>query len=270
MTTKTPLDSSSWEMKGECFVNPGVSGFDYSNNHTHMEKFKGNWYMFYHTQSLKRGMGIVGSYRSLCVDRINVDEENVTIEKAGGTKKGVKSINRVDPFTVNYAAELNNTADIIYDTSDMNNPDVISSKEGSWFSVKDVEFTPSGETDTEEEIPVLEKTAVDTIRYNITVTSVDKNTTVSMYPATSDGDDCVGSAEITGTGKYTITCDIGGADGFMNMGYFKVDNDAPITFVIDSITVNGKYDIDISAELTNTREWADGLKNIWNGFSDQD
>lgn len=270
MTTKTPLDSSSWEMKGECFVNPGVSGFDYSNNHTHMEKFKGNWYMFYHTLSLKRGMGITGSYRSLGVDMINVDEETVTIEKTGGTKKGVKSVSHVDPFTVNYAAELNNTADIIYDTSDMNNPDVISSKEGSWFSVKDVEFTSSGETDTEEETPVLEKTAVDTIRYNFTVTSVDKDTTVSMYPATSDGDDCVGSAEITGTGKYTITCDMGGADGLMNMGYFNVDNDALITFVIDSITVNEKYDIDISAELTNTREWADGLRNIWNGFSDGD
>lgn len=269
MTTKTPLDSSSWEMKGECFVNPGVSGFDYSNNHTHMEKFKGNWYMFYHTLSLKRGMGITGSYRSLGVDMINVDEETVTIEKTGGTKKGVKSISHVDPFTVNYAAELNNTADIIYDTSDMNNPDVISGKEGSWFSVKDVEFTSSGETDTEE-TPVLEKTAVDTIRYNITVTSVDKDTTVSMYPATSEGVDCVGSAEITGTGKYTITCDMGGADGLMNMGYFNVDNDALITFVIDSITVNEKYDIDISAELTNTREWADGLRNIWNGFSDGD
>lgn len=270
MTTKTPLDTSSWEMKGECFVNPGVSGFDYSNNHTHMQKFNDSWYMFYHTLSLKRGMGITGSYRSLGVDMINVDEETVTIEKTGGTKKGVKSISHVDPFTVNYAAELNNTADIIYDTSDMNNPDVISSKEGSWFSVKDVEFTSSGETDTEEETPVLEKTAVDTIRYNFTVTSVDKDTTVSMYPATSDGDDCVGSAEITGTGKYTITCDMGGADGLMNMGYFNVDNDALITFVIDSITVNEKYDIDISAELTNTREWADGLRNIWNGFSDGD
>lgn len=270
MTTKTPLDSSSWEMKGECFVNPGVSGFDYSNNHTHMHKFNGNWYMFYHTLSLKRGMGITGSYRSLGVDMINVDEETVTIEKTGGTKKGVKSISHVDPFTVNYAAELNNTADIIYDTSDMNNPDVISNEAGAWFSVKDVEFTSSGETDTEEETPVLEKTAIDTIRYNFTVTSVDKDTTVSMYPATSDGDDCVGSAEITGTGKYMITCDMGGADGLMNMGYFKVDNDALITFVIDSITVNEKYDIDISAELTNTREWADGLRNIWNGFSDGD
>ncbi len=135
--------------------------------------------------------------------------------------------------------------------------------------MKDVEFTPSDEND-EDEASELIKTAVDSIDYNITVTSVDMDTTVSMYPATSTGKDCVGSVDVSGTGKYTITCDLGGAGGLMNMGYFKVSNDAQITFVIDSITVNGKYDIDISSELTNTREWADGLRNIWNGFSDGD
>lgn len=270
MTTKTPLDPDSWEMKGECFVNPGVSGFDYSNNHTHMHKFGGKWYMFYHTLSLKRGMGINGSYRSMGVDEIEVDEDTVTIVKGGGTKKGAKSISHVDPFAVNLAAELNNTADIAYDLTDLHAPSIISKREGSWFSVKDVEFTSSGEPETEDAAPVLEKTAVDTIQYNITVTSVNKDTTVSMYPSNKAGKDCVGSADITGTGKYTIVCDIGGADGLMNMGYFNVDNDAQITFVIDSMTVNGKYDIDLSAELTNTREWADGLRNIWNGFSDGD
>ncbi|MBQ4362516.1 MAG: family 43 glycosylhydrolase, partial [Oscillospiraceae bacterium] len=54
MTTKTPLDPESWEMKGECFQNPGLSGLEYSNNHTHMHKYKGKWYMFYHTLLLKR------------------------------------------------------------------------------------------------------------------------------------------------------------------------------------------------------------------------
>jgi arabinoxylan arabinofuranohydrolase len=39
---------------------------------------------------------------------------------------------------------------------------------------------------------------------------------------------------------------------------------------VDSITLNGKYNIAVAAELTNTREWADGLRNIWNGFADGD
>ncbi|MBQ8688604.1 MAG: carbohydrate-binding protein [Ruminococcus sp.] len=270
MTTKTPLDPTSWEMKGEYFINPGTAGFDYSNNHTHLHKFKGEYYIFYHTLMLKRGMGITGSYRSMNVDKINVDEETVTIEKTGGTKKGPDSISSINPFTVNPAAELNNTADISFDTSNMAEPSVVSDQEGAWFSVRDVEFTASEGSD-EAETPVhLEKTAVDTIQYNITVLSVDKDTIISMYPSTKAGVDCVGSADVTGTGKYTITCDMGGAEGLMNMGFFKASNDALITFIIDSMTVNGTYEIDLSAELTNTREWADGLRNIWNGYSDGD
>ena len=270
MTTKTPLDPESWEMKGECFQNPGLAGFDYSNNHTHMQKFNDQYYMFYHTLMLKRGMGIKGSYRSLGVDKINVDEENVTIEKCGGTKKGTVSINHVDPFAMNSAAELNNTAEIKYDTSDKNMPVVMSGAEGSWISVKGVEFTEPENTGEPDAPVVLEKTAIEKISYNITVLDVDKDTTVSMYPSGKTGGDCIGSAEITGNGRYTISCDMGGIEEMMNMGYFKVDNDANITFVIDTMTINDKYDFDMSIELTNTREWADGLKNIWNGFTDGD
>ncbi len=269
MTTKTPLDPTSWEMRGEYFVNPGTAGFDYSNNHTHLHKYQGEYYIFYHTLMLKNGMGIKGSYRSLNVDKINVDEETVTIEKTGGTKKGTESIICVDPFTTNLSAELNNTADISFDTSDMKNPVVISDAEGSWFSVRDVEFTESDETE-EEPVIVLDETTIDKIEYNINVTSVDKNTTVSMHPASGDGADHTGSVDVTGTGKYVITCDIGGSDGMMNMGYFTASDDALITFMLDSIVVNDKYQFDISSELTNTREWADGLKNIWNGFADGD
>ncbi|MBQ9898643.1 MAG: family 43 glycosylhydrolase, partial [Ruminococcus sp.] len=269
MTTKTPLDPDSWEMRGECFKNPGVSGFDYSNNHTHMHKFGGKWYMFYHTLSLKNGMGITGSYRSMCVDEIEVDESTVTITPGGGTKKGVSSLVSVDPFTVNPAAQVNNTADTAYGLTDRHAPTVISSSDGAWVSVKGVEFT-ADEGGSEQAPAVRELTVIDTIRYDITVTSVTGDTTLSMNPADSSGSDRVGSTEISGTGKYSVTCDIGGSDGMMNMGYFTVDNDEQITFLVDSIVVNGIYVFDLESELTNTREWADGLKNIWNGFSDGD
>lgn len=268
MKTKTPLDSDSWEMMGETWVNPGQSGFDYSNNHTHMQKYNGKWYLFYHTLQLKRGMGITGSYRSMAVDEITVDENTATITKGGGTKKGNKTTNPTVPYTTNDAAELNNTADITYDFSEGKTPTVISNGTGSWISNRSVAFTETEETDDEE--IVLNQTNIDSITYNITVTSVDMDTTLTMHPANKSGEDCDGTVDISGTGTYKITCDTKNTIGMTNMGYFTVCNDAQITFVVDTITLNGKYTIDISSELTNTREWADGLRNIWNGFSDGD
>ena len=270
MTTKTPLDPNSWVMKGEYFKNPGISGFDYSNNHTHLHKFQEQYYIFYHTLMLKGGMGIKGAYRSLNVDTINVDESTVTIEVTGGTKKGVSSIKSVNPFEEQSAANLNNTAEISFDTSNNRSPIVISDTQGSWISVRDVIFTESEESDEPEAEIILEQMAVDTIQYNIEVTSVSESTELFMHPATKSGVDCDGSVQVTGVGNYTITCNMGGAEQLMNIGYFTVSNDASITFVVKSITVNGKYEFDLSTELTNTRDWADGLKNIWNGFNDGD
>ena len=147
MTTKTPLDPKSWEMKGECFQNPGLSGLEYSNNHTHMHKYKGKWYMFYHTLLLKRSMKIKGGYRSLGVDEINVDEEKVTIEPTGGTKEGVSAADSLDPYTVHLGAELCSTAGITFDCTDMNTPLAISDGTGSWTSVKNVVFSDTGTQD---------------------------------------------------------------------------------------------------------------------------
>lgn len=270
LTTKTPLDPTSWEMRGEYFQNPGVSGFDYSNNHTHLHKFNGAYYIFYHTLELKQGMGINGSYRSLCVDEINVDEETVTFEKTGGTKKGLSACVAISPFVENEAADLNNTADIVFDTTDMHHPTVMSDGMGAWFSVKEVAFTASETTETPVNPEDFSLTAIDSITYNIIVTDVDKATTVSMHPTTKDGTACTGSVEINGTGNYSITCDMGGADMLQNMGFFTATDDATITFVIDTMVINNKYSFDLSVELTNNREWADGLKNIWNGFADGD
>lgn len=270
MTTETPLDSDSWVMKGEYFKNPGLSGFDYSNNHTHLHKYNGNYYIFYHNMLLKNGMGISGAYRSLGVDMINVDEETLTIEAMGGTKDGTESVNNVDPFASNLAAELNNTAEITFDTSNMAEPVVVSDKEGSWISVRDVFFTESDDSEDTTAAVTEELTAVNTIQYNFTVKSVDKKTVLSMYPSAKGGADCQGSVEIAENGKYSVTCEIGGADMMQNLGYFAVDNDAQITLMLETIVVNGEYEFDINSELTNTRDWANGLKNIWSGLADGD
>ena len=270
MTTKTPLEPTSWEMKGEYFQNPGAVGFDYSNNHTHLHKFKGEYYIFYHTLELKQGMGIPGSYRSLCVDRINVDESTVTIEKTGGTKKGLSAAVPVSPFDENMAADLNNTADIAYDLTNAAAPTVLADANGAWFGVKGVEFTRSEYADIVVDPADFSHTAIDSITYNIIVKQIDKAATLSMHPTTTSGAKCTGSVDISSTGNYSITCDMKGAEMLQNVGYFTVSNDATVTFVVDTMVVNEKYSFDLFVELTNTREWADGLKNIWNGLGDGD
>ena len=269
MTTKTPLDPSSWEVKGECFKNPGNSGFEYSNNHTHMQKYNGKYYMLYHTLSLKGAMGIKGGYRSLCADEINVDETTVTIEPTGGTKKGITTAT-LSPYTAHSGAQYFTSAGITTDTSVSSAPTAVSNEKGAWLSVKNAVFTESENDAQAPEEPVETPENIKNIAYNFTVTDVDKPTTVTMFAAAKDSDEVFGSVKVDGNGKYTINVDFGDTDNVINLGYFRASDDAKITFNLDSITVNGKYTFDISSELTNTREWADGLKNIWNGFSDND
>ncbi len=150
MTTKTPLDPESWEMGGECFKNPGLSGYDYSNNHTHMQKFKDDWYMIYHTLFLKKSMGIKGGYRSLCVEKINVEEKTVTIEKSESSKSGVKEADALIPYVVSSGATINSEAATVFDTADMSDPLVISEAAGAWTSVKNVMFTVPDKKDSEK------------------------------------------------------------------------------------------------------------------------
>ncbi len=140
MTTKTPLDSDSWEMRGEYFKNPGASGFDYSNNHTHVQKYKGTWYIIYHSMVLRSAMGISGSYRSLCIEEIEVDEESVTFKKLGGSKLGVLTDLVSDAFSINSGAEVWNYSGIILDATKATEPLVFSEKEGSWTAYRNIDF----------------------------------------------------------------------------------------------------------------------------------
>ena len=137
MTTKTPLDPESWVYRGECFKNPGMSGFEYSNNHTHMQKFNGQWYMIYHTMALKKLMYIQGGYRSLCVDPIEVDEVTATITPTGGTQRGiVNSIAPVDAMQEQNAALRFNAASLR--SFGLGGP--YSLEAGAWFAVRQVAF----------------------------------------------------------------------------------------------------------------------------------
>lgn len=104
MTSTTPLDSMSWHYGNQYLKNPGENpGFSYSNNHTHLQKYMGKWYILYHTQMLLDEMGMKAGFRSMHVDEINIDEENVRIHPITMTKTGVSQLHPLNPFITQQA-----------------------------------------------------------------------------------------------------------------------------------------------------------------------
>ncbi|MDE7294164.1 MAG: family 43 glycosylhydrolase [Oscillospiraceae bacterium] len=141
MTTKTPLDTDSWKYSGDYFKNPGEQGLDYSNNHTHLQKYSDKYYLFYHALFPQKALGTEGGFRSLCVNEIIVNEETVEILKGSGTKKGVEQIKNVDPYKVNQAETFFTASDILYSDSEENGNMFIGGNSGSWTYVRGVDFS---------------------------------------------------------------------------------------------------------------------------------
>lgn len=113
-TTKTPLITDSWTYGGNYFRNPGDNGMGYTNNHSHLHKYQGHWYLFYQTNLLEPSLGSTGGFRSIYVDEMEVDETNVVLHECIPTKKGVSPIKNLDPYTVQYAATNAATLGILY------------------------------------------------------------------------------------------------------------------------------------------------------------
>lgn len=144
LTTKTPLVSDSWQYRDFYFKNPGDAGLEYSNNHTHLQKFGGKYYLFYHSLFPQKAQGIEGGFRSLCVNEANVDEENVSIERVEADKKGVSQIKKLDPFAVNQAETASAAKNISYSPTDTHGNQTVSSENGS-FCVKGASFGKKAE-----------------------------------------------------------------------------------------------------------------------------
>ncbi|SDA24731.1 Glycosyl hydrolases family 43 [Ruminococcus sp. YE71] len=86
LTTETPLDTDSWQYQDYYLKNPGELGMEYSNNHTHLHKFKDKYYLFYHTLVLQKERGINKGFRALSADEVTVDEENAVIYKCDASR----------------------------------------------------------------------------------------------------------------------------------------------------------------------------------------
>lgn len=167
MTSDTPLDPDSWTYRGEYVPNEGNFGMGWGNNHTHLQKFKGNYYLFYHSTMLEQAMKEGGAmdseasgYRSIGVDLATVDENTQTIKKMTLTKTGVPAVGYMNPYELQEAETMATSGGISYEDfsnvskntriSNLGN-DASSSLQvkmvpGSWTQVRRVDFGNLGAT----------------------------------------------------------------------------------------------------------------------------
>lgn len=147
MTSPTPLISESWKYEDNILRNPGDEGLEHSNNHTHLHKYKGEWYMFYHTLCLQRTLGVTGGYRSICVDKIDVDEANAKISRGKMTMSGVTQLQQLDVTRPQPASQASATSGIVYEETETPGEVIVhATGAGQCFKVSGIKTPESANT----------------------------------------------------------------------------------------------------------------------------
>ena len=142
MVSKTPLIADSWEYKNHYFLNPGEQGLNYSNNHTHLAKYMNQWYILYHTLTLQENTNSNGGFRSICMDKADVDEASVTINLCRGSRKGLSPLKCFNPYEKIPASTIFTSADISYENEKSGSGQIAVKSDdcGAWILVKNIDF----------------------------------------------------------------------------------------------------------------------------------
>jgi len=161
MVSDTPLDPSSWEYRGEYVPNEGNFGFGWGNNHTHLHKFAGSYYLFFHSVMLEQAMNTGASgFRSIGVNKVTVNESTQKLSKVTMNKTGVASIRNLDPYVEQQAETMATSGGVSYeDFTNVSKPTSISTlgndasrnlqvkmAAGAWTMVRKADFTAQGAT----------------------------------------------------------------------------------------------------------------------------
>lgn len=152
-----PLDTDSWSYRNEYFANPGRHGYNYSNNHTHLQKFNGAYYLFYHTMSLEKLLSSPGDgFRSVQVNRAPVIENSAHISATTANDRGPTQLGRVNPYQWQEAEMMSNCGGLQYsnlvcaansstNSTAMGSLALTSVSAGSWVMVRGVNFNSSSD-----------------------------------------------------------------------------------------------------------------------------
>ena len=147
MSSSDPL-SNKWTYGGEMLPNPGNLGYPYGNNHSHLQQFGSQYYMFYHTQWLENKNGYAGGYRNIQTNSIGVKVVKNkpyinALSSSTATINGVTQLSgvRVNPYNEQQAEMMNNGAGVTAEMTATAGNTVISMPKGAWTSVYGVNYS---------------------------------------------------------------------------------------------------------------------------------
>lgn len=159
MVTDTPLDPDSWEYRGEYVPNEGNFGFGWGNNHTRLQKFQDNYYVFYHSSMLEQAMNTGASgFRSIGCNKVTVDEHTQKINKLTMTKAGPAALHNLNPYALQQAETMSTAGGISYEDftnvtkaasvsnlgNDASKNLQVRMKAGAWTMVRKADFGQTG------------------------------------------------------------------------------------------------------------------------------
>jgi arabinoxylan arabinofuranohydrolase len=162
MVSDNPTDPSSWVYKGVYGPHPG---YGTNNNHSHLQKFQGNYYHLYHNAYLMeqmRAAGVIdnncGIFRSLCINKATVNESTATISTVTTDLTGPEAIKFLNPYELQQAETMATCGGIEYEDftnvkkngrvsnlgNDASENMQVKMNAGSWIMLKKVDFGSNG------------------------------------------------------------------------------------------------------------------------------
>jgi arabinoxylan arabinofuranohydrolase len=162
MVSDNPTDPNSWVYKGVYGPHPGMGT---NNNHSHLQKFQGEYYHIYHAAPLMqkwREAGVIdndcGIFRSICVNKVSVNESTQNISQVTPNIEGVTAIKNLNPYQWQEAETMASCGGVEYEdfTNITKNTRIsrlgndasanmqVNMKGGAWISQRKVDFGATG------------------------------------------------------------------------------------------------------------------------------
>jgi arabinoxylan arabinofuranohydrolase len=136
-----------------------------NNNHSHLQKFQGQYYHIYHGAPLMeswRADGVIesncGIFRSICVNKATVNESSATISQVATNIEGVTAIKHLNPYELQQAETMASCGGVDYEDitnikkntkisnlgNDASENMQVKMKENSWINVRNIDFGSVG------------------------------------------------------------------------------------------------------------------------------